>query len=171
MKCLSFILLELIMILTDFYWKTYSWLEKFSSTLSFHFVLINPRVPLTLKYTTSHSSVLRDTHFPFLQSFLRADTFFFSTSWIAGVYNDESCWYDFQFCMRVTLRYLRQFCLFLFFLCFIYSSPFFFSFFSFLSKTSLLPLSPFLIFFFFFQLSLQKFRSLSNFCTLFKFCL
>lgn len=126
MKCLSFILLELIMILTDFYWKTYSWLEKFSSTLSFHFVLINPRVPLTLKYTTSHSSVLRDTHFPFLQSFLRADTFFFSTSWIAGVYNDESCWYDFQFCMRVTLRYLRQFCLFLFFLCFIFSSPFFF---------------------------------------------
>lgn len=63
---------------------------------------------------------------------------------------------------------------FVFFFSFFASSillPFFYSFFSFLSKTSLLPLSPLLHPPPFFQLSLQKFRSLSNFCTLFKFCL
>lgn len=148
-----------------------SWLRNFLSTLSFHFVLINPRVSFSLKYDITHSSVLRDTHFPFLQSFLRANTFFSSMSWIAGVYNDESCWYDFQFCMRVTLRYLRQFCLFLFSLCSIYSSPFFILSFLFWVKRVF---SLFHLFSFFFSSLICPCKSFGHFQTFvgfLKFCL
>lgn len=93
-------LLELTMTLKDFYWKTDVWLKKISSTLSSHLVLINPRVFRMLKYDITDHTHLYSAIYAFpLPSIILACRYLFlrETSWIAGVYSDESCWYDFNF--------------------------------------------------------------------------